>query len=408
MVSAYACEPGKGSEQGVGWNWVLQLARLANLVVVTRANNRAVIEAAIPEELAGRIHFVYYDLPERLRAFKRKERGLYLYYLLWQWGAYRLMRRELARQPVDYTMHLTFGSVWMPTFMHRLPVPFIWGPVGGGEAVPWQLIRTLSFKGRFVQYARYLLMKTFAVNPLLASVASRARVILARTDDTAKMIPVRHSRKVRVVLETAAAEDWFSRIPRSVPPVDGAPVKIVYTGRLVPLKNLDMAMKAVAVSRRAGADIHFTVVGDGPMQSALSRRANAEGISEAVTFVGRCTQDEVFDHLTASDIYLFPSLKEGGVWSLMEAMAVGLPSICVNTSGMKVIADSSCARLVEPASPEEMVEAFARELCALAASPDLRRKMGANARKRLEQQFRWENKRGFLEAVLKELEEGVL
>lgn len=408
LVSAYGCEPGKGSEQGVGWNWMLQLARLADLVVVTRANNRAAIEAGLPDDFAGRIRFLYYDLPDSLRAFKRRERGLYLYYLLWQWGAYRLMRRELARQPVDYAMHLTFGSVWMPVFMHRLKVPFIWGPVGGGEAVPWKLIHTLPLKGRVVQYARYLLMASFAINPLFTGVTRRARVILARTNDTARMIPARHSGKLRVVLETAAAEDWFIRPPHTAHPADGGAIKVIYTGRLVPLKNVDMAIRAVAAARRAGADIHFTIIGDGPLQPALVRRAEAEGIAGAVTFAGRCTQDEVFGHLAASDVYLFPSLKEGGVWSLMEAMAVGLPSICVNASGMKVIAHASCARLIDPGDPEEMVEAFARELCTLAASPDLRREMGANARKRLEQKFRWEQKHAFLSALFEELEKGAL
>jgi glycosyltransferase involved in cell wall biosynthesis len=407
MISAYGCEPGKGSEQGVGWNWVLQLARLAELVVVTRANNQAAIEAALPAEYAGRVRFVYYDLPDRLRAFKRKERGLYLYYFLWQWGAYRLMKRQLASYPVDYAMHLTFGSIWMPTFMHRLPVPFIWGPVGGGEAVPWKLIRTLPLKGRLVQYARYFLMASFGINPLVAGITRRARVILARTNDTAKMIPARHTDKVRVVLETAAAEDWFNLRLRTTQ-AESTAIKVIYTGRLVPFKNVDMGIRAVAAARRAGADIHFTIIGDGPLKSALARRAEAEGILEAVTFTGRCTQNEVFDHLSASDIYFIPSLREGGVWSLMEAMAVGLPSICVNSSGMKIIADSSSARMVDPGRPEKMVEDFASALCALAASPELRREMGTNARARLDQHFRWEHKHKFLSALFDDLEKGVL
>lgn len=408
LVSAYGCEPGKGSEQGVGWNWVLQLARLADLVVVTRANNRDAIEAGLPEDLAGRIRFVYYDLPERLRGFKRRERGLYLYYLLWQWGAYREMRREIARQPVDYAMHLTFGSVWMPTFMHRLQVPFIWGPVGGGEAVPWSLIGSLPPKGRVMQYARYLLMASFPFNPLVEGVARKARVILARTGDTATLFSPRHAAKTRVVLETAAAEDWFERGESDDRARTEGPLQVIFTGRLVAFKNLDMAIRAVAAARRRGADIHFTLVGDGPRQEALIRRVDAEGIDDAVTFTGRCTQAEVLARLAASDVYLFPSLREGGPWSLMEAMAVGLPAVCVNTSGMAVIADPSCARLIDADTPERMVDAFADALCELAANPDLRREMGANARQRLEREFRWDQKGAFMETLFEDLERGAL
>jgi glycosyltransferase involved in cell wall biosynthesis len=373
-------------------------------VVVTRANNRETIEANLPSELAERIRFIYYDLPERLGAFKRAERGLYPYYLMWQWGAYRLARRAIVQTPVDYAIHLTFGSVWMPTFMHRLPVPFIWGPIGGGEAVPWALIRSLPVRARMLQYVRYLLMATVSVNPLVAGVARRARVILARTSDTANMFPARYRAKVRLILETAAADDWFDRVARSGRPAADGPLQVIYTGRLIALKNLDMAVRAVAIARRRGADIRFTLVGDGPLQSALEGRASAEGIADAVTFTGRCTQDEVLDRLGQSDLYLFPSLKEGGVWSLMEAMAVGLPSICVNTSGMAVIADPTCARMIEPDLPDKMLEAFADALCSLATDPEGRREMGRRARNRIETEFRWTQKGTFMEMLFEHLE----
>ena len=404
LVSAYGCEPDKGSEQGVGWNWVLQLAELAELVVITRSNNRQAIEAGLPEEFTKRIHFIYYDLPDRLRSFKRKERGLYLYYLLWQWGAYRRMRRELRRQPLDYAMHLTFGSVWMPTFMHRLPIPFIWGPIGGGEAVPWELIRSLPVKARILQYARYFLIATVPFNPLVTRVARRARIILARTDDTARIFPPRYSAKVRIVLETAAADKWLDRIPKNGSLTADGPLQAIYTGRLVGIKNLDMAIRAVAEARRRGCDVRLTIVGDGPLKPALEALALSEGCAEAVCFAGKCSQDEVFDRLQSSDLYLFPSLKEGGVWSLMEAMSVGLPSICIKTSGMAVIADPACARMIDPAPKDEMLDAFADALCTMATNPELRREMGENARKRIEEQFRWRQKGTFMETLLEDLE----
>lgn len=68
LLSAYACEPGRGSEPGVGWHWMLALAERpgVELHVVTRANNRMAIEAyrsVHPETWS--VHFHYYDLPRR-------------------------------------------------------------------------------------------------------------------------------------------------------------------------------------------------------------------------------------------------------------------------------------------------------------------------------------------------------
>jgi len=404
IISAYGCEPGKGSEQGVGWNWVLQLSKLAELVVITRANNRLAIEAKLPIILKKRIRFVYYDLPDNLRRFKKRGRGFYLYYLLWQWGAYRLMRREIAQSPVDYAMHLTFGSIWMPTFLHRLPVPFIWGPVGGGESVYWPLIKSLPVKGRFIQYLRYLLIATFPVNPLYKGVTRKACLIIARTEDTKKVFPKRNHHKIKVVLETAAASSWFERNQQTQNSKSNATLRLIYTGRLVPLKNLHMAIKSVAVARKRGANIRFKIVGYGPLQAALQKSVIDNGISDIVTFTGQCSQDEVLEHLTESDVYLFPSLREAGVWSLMESMAMSLPSVCVNTSGMAVIVNTTCARLIKLDSVKIMVSEFADALCAFEANPEMRREMGANARRRIEQEFQWEQKGEIIKTLFEELD----
>lgn len=405
LVSAYGCEPGKGSEQGVGWNWMLQLARFGELVVITRSNNRDAIEAALPANVRERVHFEYYDLPPSIARFKRKEKGLYFYYLLWQWGAYRRARALAQQTRFDYAIALTFGSIWLPTFMHRLPVRFIWGPVGGGEAVPFSLIRTLPRRARITQYLRYLLMATVRINPLVMGPIRRARVVLARTKDTARMIPHQHASKIRVILETAVSEDLLARPMRADAQASRRPLRLIYTGRLVALKNIPAALQAVARAAAAGADVQLTIVGDGPERQSLDTLTSALGIGEAVQFLGAISQMEVMEALQRSDVYLFPSLKEGGVWSLMEAMSVGLPVVCVNTSGMSIITDEASAIRVAPLSQEHIITEFTKALLELAHSPERCLHLGHNARRRIEEHFRWEHKGDFMRALFQELEQ---
>ena len=50
LVSAYGCEPTKGSEAGVGWNWVLQMAKHNKWYIITRANNPELIEQHLPTD----------------------------------------------------------------------------------------------------------------------------------------------------------------------------------------------------------------------------------------------------------------------------------------------------------------------------------------------------------------------
>lgn len=404
LVSAYGCEPDKGSEQGVGWHWVLELAGLAELVVITRKNNREAIEGAFPEDLSGRVRFQYVDLPGPIRRLKRGARGLYPYYLLWQWWAYRHARRLLRTQHFDYAMHLTFGSVWMPTFMHRLPVPFVWGPVGGAEAVPFRLIATLPRRARLIQYLRHALVASFALNPLYWGVVRRAQVILARTPDTARMVPRRYADKVRVVLETAMAESWLTGMERPDQLEAVRPLRLVYSGRLVAFKNLRMALDGLARANDGGVDARLLVLGDGPLHGELVGRAQSLGMIDRVEFRGNVSQLALRAALAGSDAYLFPSLREGGVWSLMEAMATGLPAICVRTSGMAVIADDHSAIMVDPGEPEQMVDDFAAAIITLARSPDLRQTLGRAARERIATKFCWHQKGEFMADVFQELE----
>ena len=68
LMSAYACEPNKGSEPGVGWNWAIQMANWNEVYVITRSNNKDVIEAYLKRNPVEHLHFYYHDCS----ALKRK------------------------------------------------------------------------------------------------------------------------------------------------------------------------------------------------------------------------------------------------------------------------------------------------------------------------------------------------
>src|SRR5882672_7955107 len=103
LISAYACEPNKGSEPEVGWQWALQMARFHEVTVLTRANNRPGIEQAV-QPLRGQQpvpQFIYHDLSPFLQKLKRYSRTIKLYYLLWQKSARELIQRLHEVQRFD-------------------------------------------------------------------------------------------------------------------------------------------------------------------------------------------------------------------------------------------------------------------------------------------------------------------
>lgn len=113
---------------------------------------------------------------------------------------------------------------------------------------------------------------------------------------------------------------------------------------------------------------------------------------------------DVLQLMEQSDIFLFPSLREGGSWSLMEAMAIGLPVICLNWAGMAITTDDTCAIRLPVTSPEQMPKDMAKAIMTLIDNPELRKRMGEAGRHRIKTVFNWEEKGRFIETLLKELD----
>lgn len=392
LIIAYACEPGKGSEQGVGWNWSLQLAKFAEVVVVTRLNNREVIERETRQRQRPNLEFVYYDPPAWLTRFKKGDRALYLFYLIWQWGSYGLGKQLMGKHAFTHVIQLTFGSIWMPVFAHRLGGTFVWGPIGGGEGIPAHLMTQVSFRAWLVQIFRRALIATLPMNPMISPALKRASHILVRTEDTMRILPVGYQSKAACVLETGVdsitLDALSQRSKRQVPAVP----TLLFTGRLVGFKNVEMLLHAAAIAHKGGTRFRVRLVGDGPERKRLKALAARLGIAATVDFVGTVPRSQVLHELRTADIYAFPSLREGGPWSLMEAMCAALPIICINTSGMSIVTDEDCAIRIAPTSRDEIIREMAAAIVRLCASPDLRIRLGRNARQRMQDAFLWERK----------------
>ena len=188
LMSAYACEPGKGSEPGVGWNTARAMAAHHDIWVITRANNHPAIEAELERDPVPNLHFVYYDLPEWLTWWKKGERGLELFYYLWQVAIYFVARKLHAAVGFDLVHHVTFVRYWSPSFVALLPVPFVWGPVGGGEAAPKVFQSDLGKKGQRHERLRAIVQRVAQRDPFVRMTARRSEEILVTTEETLEKV----------------------------------------------------------------------------------------------------------------------------------------------------------------------------------------------------------------------------
>lgn len=172
-----------------------------------------------------------------------------------------------------------------------------------------------------------------------------------------------------------------SRAEASLP---GRP-RVMFTGRLHPQKNLDILIEAwPEVAAATGASL--ILVGDGPERERLAAKAGSLGIEPFVHFNG--VTDDPADLLKAADLFVLPSLAEGMSNSLLEAMATALPCVASDIGGNQdLLKPSDAGVLIAEPSPN----AWARELVALIQDPERRARLGANARKRIEDEYALEH-----------------
>lgn len=392
-MSAYACEPGTGSEPAVGWNVALELANDHDVVVLTRANNRATIQRYLESNPAERHpHFVYVDLPPWLRFWKRGGRGVQLYYYLWQLWAIPVARREHRRSPFDILHHVTFVRYWAPSCLAFVGAPFVWGPVGGGEDVPAELYERMPPDALRFERVRNLARWLGEHDPLVRFTARRSAVALAATDQTARRLRRIGARKIKIVSQVGLSNEDVAQLCGPTKASEG--FHLVSLGNLIYWKGHELALRAFARAAVEGAT--YTLIGDGPERQRLEDLARELGVAEAVSITGRLPRGQALDLLLGSHALLHPSLHDSGGFACLEAMGAGKPVLCLNVGGPALIVGGDAGIAIDARDPEQVIEDLAAAIDRLVAQPGLAAAMGDAGRRRVREEFMWSRVAGRL------------
>lgn len=381
LLSAYACRPYMGSEPAVGWNWVKELSRFHDLTVLTNYTNRPYIEAF--NEKNGQtpnVEFVYVRPNPKLtfwyKEWKQFER---LYYILWQKTALGVARRLNEQCRFDVVQHLTYVTCVLPTYMYKLGIPFIYGPISGGEKIPKVIGLPMSFKEQLVEVIRGAtqLIPRFSWNTRRAF--HHAAKIIAVTEDTVELIPKRDRNKVEVCQAISLGEQFFAHDVKKAD--NQSSVKILIAGRMLAWKGFAIGIEAAMKAMAQDHNIELTVLGSGDDKYHQKLVKLAGGYcGTRIHFIDSVDFEEMASFYAKFDILLNCSLRDSGCLVVMEAMACGLPVICVNTGGPAVNTAEDCAIKVAPTDCHTLVDRMSDAILYLSKNKEIRELMGRNAR----------------------------
>ncbi len=406
LVSAYACEPGHGSEPAVGWHVARELSRLHDVTVVTRSCYRHSIEQAVAGDAEiGSLRFMYLDPHHILeQVLDRPSAGENFHYALWQWQL-RSFARDLHRsEHFDVAQHVTFCRYWMaPGLAWVDDLPLVFGPVGGADSAPPAMRRTLSRRGRLFEAARDGIRAAFEQSPDLRPALRRCAVAIATTPATAASLKRLGARDVRILSEAYAEEAELSMVPpQGVVRGDDAGARAVCAGRLIEWKGYHLAIEAWAQAQVTGT---LEVFGAGPSDSRLKSLARHLGVADRVIFHGRTPRERFLRGLQGARMLIHPSLHDSGGMVLFESMQYGVPVVCWDHAGPGQQIDDSCgsAISIDPTSAETSIATMAAAIRRLASDDQHWRSRSEGAIRKVREHMTWRHHAARLTTIFDEL-----
>ncbi|MFW6049737.1 MAG: glycosyltransferase family 4 protein [Myxococcota bacterium] len=400
LLLAEAANPEWVSVPRVGWCHAEALARHADVHLVTQVRNR---DAILRKGWREGTDFTAID-SEAVAAAMWKLSGLLrggedrgwttLTALAWPSYYYfeELVWRQLGERiragEWDVVHRITPVSPALPSpiarRLRRARVPFVVGPLNGGVPWPAPFAGLRRREGEWLSSVRGM----HRWLPGHAATRRHASAIVVASRTTYRELAPRYRSRCVYIPENAVDAAWS---PRSAVREPRAPLRVVFVGRLVPLKCVDVLVEAAAPLCRDGR-LRIDVIGDGPERGRLEGLVRRLDVADAVRLLGWVPHEELPVRLREQDAFGFPSVREFGGGAVLEGMAAGLAPVVVDYGGPAELVRDDSGYRVPLGDRDALVRRFRSVLERMASRPREVADKGRRARERASALFTWDAK----------------
>jgi glycosyltransferase involved in cell wall biosynthesis len=387
-----ACSPTLGSESLVGFRAVEALAEQYETTVITSAGMKPPDLAAC-EEVPIR-----FDDPNDISAWQL---------LRFELRQRRIVRRLLSSQRFA-AVHRITPSGFKGSLLPAPPVPLVLGPILLSELCPpafdaifrpaLPTSRSPRAVVRRVQHgiARRLLQRWSTFNELLENAA----LILAGTKTTLRRLPARLHARCRLVTYAGVEHDLFRPAPKQP---NQAP-QLLFVGRVVPYKGVELLLRAAAVAIRS-CRFELTIVGraEPDYRRYCAKLVDELGLMACARFIDAMPRRSLVDLYQRADVFCMPSVETYGL-AILEAMSCGCAVLVSDINGPGEIVQPGTGLKVPLNTPEQFIDEYADRIVELVENPTTRGKLAAAARAHVVQHHDWKE----VQARLLEVYETIL
>ncbi len=397
LLSCYACSPFKGSEPGMGWNFVNSLSKYHELYVISEGKFQQDIEqyySEHPQEKTN-IHFYFIWKKRHKKLRKLWPPSYYWFYNAWQKKAYKLAKKLDTKEHFDVVHQLNMVGFREPGYLWKMMTPFVWGPIGGFCNSPWSLLPSTGVYG-MIYYGMRNLINTWQMNHIsrVKKAAQQASQLIAATNEDKIAIKRLYNRDAVIIPEVGLENSNLTTICKRE---KGEKLRICWSGQHTAGKALNLLLDALAINQRSDIELH--VIGEGQKTQEWKNKANQLDLQNIV-WHGWVERSMALKIMQNCHLFCITSLKDLTSTVLLEALSYGLPVIALDHCGFSNVLTNECGRKISIINKKQVVEDLSASINEIADDEWVRRNLSEGARNRA-LNYRWEDKARIISEIYK-------
>lgn len=379
LVLAYAISPFKGSEFSVAWNYLVQMSKNNKITVFygvsdDHMGDNQTMEKYLKTNSHDNIHFVFVKptiLASTFNYFNKKNIIHYFFYFayfFWQKEVFRKVNLFLKTNRVDLIHFLNPIGFREPGFLWKIDKPYIWGPIGGVNNLPFNGLKFLSSKGKYKLIIRSLInsyQRRFSKR--LKKALNSVDYLLTATSESQNFFKKTHNIKSFYIPENGIIGDvTINKNKFSIK----EKIKLIWIGSIEDRKALIILLKTIKkLSYRN--DFIVNIVGDGPLKNQMIKYSLNNNLEEFIIWHGNVDRSEVIKLINNAHLNVITSLSEGNPTTIWECMSKGVPTITLDHCGMKDTICDKCGIKVTMSPKTDLVNELYNEILKVLESPKL-------------------------------------
>ncbi len=402
LILAYAISPTRGSEYSVAWNYISEMSKDNELVVLYGASGLHMgdveeMEKYISNTSVKNLSFIPI-LPNKLTSSLNflNSKGILTYsfyfaYYFWHKQVYEIAKKLINKENFDLIHYLNPIGYREPGFLWKFDLPYMWGPIGGAVNLPIELLQSLSFAGKvkllFRASVNYFQLR---YKSSLRKALKRTDLLLTATTENQKIFYKIHNKFSVYIPENCIRVNLNVRDSKFT---ERGLLHFVWIGSIENRKALIILLESLILIKNRNNFI-IDIIGDGPLRRELEEFSKKNNISDCLKWHGNIPREEVINLLSGSVLNIITSVSEGNPTTIWEAMSVGVPTMTIDHCGMHDVVCSKCGVKIPINSYSKIIRDFAIEIQGLITHPTKFKELSDGVIE-CSHHFKWEQRRIF-------------